>query len=442
MTKISIVGSGYVGLVTGAGLAEIGHDVVCVDLDQQRVDAINQGQVPFHEPGLREIVGRNSGVRLHATTDLMSAIQQSKITFIAVGTPSRLDGSIDLSQVLGAAKGIGEAIRTSKSRHIVVTKSTVLPGTTQESIIPALEKASTKKAGEGFNVGVNPEFLTEGSAVSDFLEPDRIVIGAFDDHVAREIRGIYSPLGDVPTVLTKPGTAEMIKYVSNTLLATLISFSNEIANLAEVLDGVDVVDVMEGVHNSRYLTTSDSKAAITSFLEAGSGFGGSCLPKDTRAMVALGQNLGIETPLLDAVLDVNHHRPDRVLGILRRHIPELTGRTVLVLGLSFKPDTDDVRESPAIPIVEGLLTEGARVLVHDPLVQADSMPPSWRGRVEHRPVLKPALEEAEAVVLVTKWDEYRRLPETLSEIARSPVIIDTRRLLRADSVSAYDGIGR
>jgi UDPglucose 6-dehydrogenase/GDP-mannose 6-dehydrogenase len=442
MSNVSIVGSGYVGLVTGAGLAEIGHDVVCVDLDQSRVDAINQGQVPFHEPGLGELLGRHSGKRLHATTDLRSAIHQSNITFIAVGTPSRSDGSIDLSQVLAAAQGIGEAIRTSTKQHIVLTKSTVVPGTTQESIVPALEKASGKRVGEGFQVGVNPEFLTEGSAVSDFLQPDRIVIGAFDDQVAKEIRELYAPLGDIPAVLTKPGTAELIKYASNTLLATMISFSNEMANLAEELDGVDIVDVMEGVHNSRYLTSSGSKAAITGFLEAGCGFGGSCLPKDTRALVALGRHLGIETPLLSAVLEVNQHRAERVLRILRRHIPELSSRTVLVLGLSFKPDTDDVRESPAIPIVERLLTDGARVLVHDPMVGVGSMPPSWQGHVEHRSDLKSALKEAEAVILVTKWDEYRHLPETLAEIGHSPVIIDGRRFLSADSSPDYDGIGR
>lgn len=442
MKRVSIVGSGYVGLVTGAGLAEFGHEVVCVDVDDERIATINEGRIPFHEPGLEELVRKHSGGRLRGDTNLAAAVEGSDITFIAVGTPSLPDGAIDLSHVISAAQGIGEILRGKDSRHLVVTKSTVVPGTTASVIIPTLESASGSRAGDGFSVAVNPEFLTEGSAVDDFLRPDRIVIGANEPAAADEIEELYAPLTDVPFVVTTPSTAEFIKYASNALLATMISFSNELSNLSEAIDDVDIVDVMRGVHNSRYLKTGDSMAAITSFLEAGCGFGGSCLPKDTGALIAHGDTLGVGMPLLKAVIDTNSGRAEALLEILRRHHGNLHQLPVTVLGLAFKPDTDDTRESPSFAIVDRLLGSGARVRVHDPAVSDDALPAHWRGQVVYQRDIESALTDTRAVIIVTRWEEYKGLPNILERMGISPLVIDGRRMLSPDSVAKYDGIGR
>jgi UDPglucose 6-dehydrogenase/GDP-mannose 6-dehydrogenase len=441
MTRVAMVGTGYVGLVTGACLAALGHEVVCVDLAPERVEAINSGRTPIHEPGLDELIDQSGG-RLRATLDLSEAVAATEMIFIAVGTPSREDGSIDLGQVIEAARGIGQALVGSPEYHVVVVKSTVVPGATREMILPALEEGSGMRSGVDFGVAVNPEFLTEGTAVVDFLRPDRIVIGAEESEVAKRVADLYRPLGEVTTIITTPTTAELIKYASNTLLATMISFSNEMADLASAVGDVDIVEVMAGVHSSRYLTTDGLTAPISSFLEAGCGFGGSCLPKDTRALISEGRARGVALPLLEAVLRTNQERAGRVIDLLLRHYPDLVGRKVSVLGLAFKPDTDDTRESPAFPVVERLLGAGALVTVHDPVVPAGSLPPAWGDRVQSAGDLAEALTEAEAVVLITAWDPYRRLPQLFSDLGISPLVVDGRRLLSPASVEYYEGIGR
>jgi UDPglucose 6-dehydrogenase/GDP-mannose 6-dehydrogenase len=405
------------------------------------VQAINSGTTPIHEPGLDELVAQ-SGDRLRATLDLKAAVGSSEIVFVAVGTPSRGDGSIDLGQVVEASRGIGDVLAGSSDCRIVVVKSTVVPGTTRETIIPALEESSGMRSGVDFGVAVNPEFLTEGTAVVDFLRPDRIVVGTEDSEVAKRVSDLYRPLGEVPTIITTLSTAELIKYASNTLLATLISFSNEMADLASSVGDIDIVEVMAGVHSSRYLTTDGLTAPISSFLEAGCGFGGSCLPKDTRALIAEARVRGVELPLLEAVLRTNQERAGRVVDLLLRHFPDLVGRRVTVLGLAFKPDTDDTRESPAFPVVERLFEAGARVTVHDPVVPVGSLPPAWADRVEFCSDLGAAAAGAEAVVLITAWDHYRRLPQLLSELGISPLVVDGRRLLSPAAVDKYEGVGR
>jgi UDPglucose 6-dehydrogenase len=444
--KVSVVGLGYVGAVTGACLAELGHEVVCVDLDEGKVRQIQDGQAPVFEAGLGELIGKHAGGRLEATGDLHAAVAGSDLTLIAVGTP--FDGrEIDLEAVRNATREIGAALRHKAKYHVVVVKSTVVPGTTRDVVCPLLEEASGKKIGDDLGVGMNPEFLTEGEAVDDFMAPDRLVLGGTDGRVHERLGELYAAFPEeIPRVYTNTTTAETIKYASNAMLATAISFANEIADLCALLDDADVVDVMHGVHLSRYLTplAADGSAVLAplaAFFEAGCGFGGSCLPKDLRALVARGAQLGRNLPVLEATLQTNDRRPDELVGVVSRHL-ELSGARVTVLGLAFKPDTDDVRESPAAPIITRLLAEGAAVTVHDPVVR--ELPEelvAQRDRITVAPSREEAVREADAIVLVTRWDEYNELPRLLDGLEPAPLFVDGRRMLDKRSVPRYAGIG-
>ncbi len=442
--RVSILGAGYVGLVTGAGLAQKGHDVVCVDVDARKIEQIAAGRSPIFEPGLDELIARHVGRRLRATTATHDAVLESDLTFIAVGTPLR-DGHLDLDAVRSAAALIGDALALKSSYHVVVVKSTVVPGTTAGEVRAILESSSEKRAGDDFGLAVNPEFLTEGQAVEDFLVPDRIVLGGIDERSVDALEQLYAGFStEIPRVRTSTATAEMIKYASNALLATMISFSNEIANLCAAIGGVDAVEVQRGLHLSRYLTTATEaglvEAGIVPFLEAGCGFGGSCLPKDVRALIAEGEGLGLPMRMLRAVIETNETQPDEVLRLLERELGGLRGRRVTVLGLAFKPDTDDVRESPAVPIVERLLDRGAAVAIHDPIVSR--LPEALtRDGVRLSSELEASLREADAVVLVTRWSHYEELPALLSRLDPQPLFLDGRRMLDPRRVSRYVGIG-
>ena len=444
--RVSIVGAGYVGLVTGACLADWGHDVVLVDHDAARVEAISAGSNPIHEAGLSDLLTRNVGVRLRATADIHGAVTGSDMTLIAVGTPSSPDG-IDLSGVLSAAQAVGAALGEKNGHHTVVVKSTVVPGTTDGVVTATVETASGRRAGEGLGVGMNPEFMTEGRAVRDFVTPDRLVLGASDPRTHDALLELYAPVSNtVPRLLTNTRTAEMIKYASNALLATMISFANEMANLCEEFGGVDVVDVMEGLHASDYLSPFGPdgeriRAPITAFLEAGCGFGGSCLPKDLRALIAEADRRGRPVPVLRAVLETNEQRADEMLRKLEAALGGVQGRSVTVLGVAFKPDTDDVRESPAIPIVHRLVARGACVTLHDPVVK--EVPVALDSdAVVMQADLARAVEGSDAVVLVTRWDDYLELPAVLAGVAPAPVVLDCRRLLEPAALPNYVGIGR
>ena len=446
MTRLAIVGAGYVGLVTGACLARTGVGVVCVDLDPDRVAVINSGKSPFHEPGLDDLLARTAGHGLTATTDLAAAVVGADLVMLAVGTPSR-DGAIDLTQVREAARLVGGLLHTAATYSVVVVKSTVVPGTTRDIITPILEAASGKTAGRDFGVGVNPEFLTEGTAVDDFAHPDRVVVGVDDDERSGEIIALlYAAFPGVPVVHVNTATAEMIKYASNTLLATMISFTNELANLGAAIGGVDAVDVMRGVHTSRYLTTlvdgSPVKAAITSFLGAGTGYGGSCLPKDTQALIARGAELGQEMRLLRAVEAVNHDQATELVALVERAVGSLTGARIAVLGLSFKPDTDDVRESPAFRVIPALVERGASVIAHDPIAIGPARRVLGDLPVRYEGDLAAALDAADAVVIVTGWRDYERVPVIIAERHPAVPVIDGRRMLDPESVERYSGIGR
>ena len=442
--KVTIVGTGYVGLVTGACLADAGHQVTCVDVDQAKVDAIESGKAFLYEPGLQEVLDRCAGTRLRATLDLRAAVRRSEITMLAVGTPST-DGEIDLGFVEAASRQIGEALRDHGDPHVVVVKSTVVPGTTSELVGPVVERASGRRIGEGLGLAMNPEFLREGNAVEDFVSPDRIVLGVADALAEEKLRDLYAPFACPDVVVTNPRTAEAIKYASNAVLATLISFSNEIGNLVARLPDVDVRDVMAGVHLDRRWSPilEDGRRVrpgVVAYLEAGCGFGGSCFPKDVAALGAFGRSVGADTRMLDAILDINAAQPGVVLDLLRRGLGELSGQRVTVLGVAFKPGTDDVRESPSLRLIADLVANGAHVTAFDPEARET-------GRMALDPAvdvaddLAEALVGADAVVLMTSWPAFSGLAGLLAEHAAPPLVVDGRRMLRPDDFARYAGVG-
>jgi UDPglucose 6-dehydrogenase len=439
--KISIIGTGYVGLVTGAGLAERGHDVICVDVDPERVAALNRAESPIFETGLEELLRKNAGRNLKATTDLAGAVQESEITFIAVGTPFN-GKTIDLSAVLTAGQQIGAILKEKADYHVVVVKSTVVPGTTDQKLLPVLEKTSGKKAGRDFGLGMNPEFLSEGEAVQEFMFPDRIVIGGIDTRTTEKLEQVYASFPDAPRIRTNTRTAEMIKYASNALLANLVSFANEQANLGEAIGQIDIVEVMNGVCASQYFRSrgEDGLPLATAFLRAGCGFGGSCLPKDLKALIARGGEVGQPMQLLEAILAINKDQPKKLLALLEKHWPNLKGVRITVLGLSFKPGTSDVRESPAFPLIQELLMRKASVKAYDPAAmnEARKILPTAVKLCEN---LESAISDADAVVVVTAWKEFSALPGLLKGSEPQPLLVDGRRMFAKESVARYEGIG-
>ncbi|MEA5451384.1 UDP-glucose/GDP-mannose dehydrogenase family protein [Leptolyngbya sp. CCNP1308] len=443
--KVSVVGTGYVGLVSGTCLAEKGHEVVCVDIDQAKVDQINQGIPPIYEAGLEDMLKANVGTRLRATTDLRTAVMESQISLIAVGTPFRGD-EIDLRFIETVARQIGEVLKDKADYHVVVVKSTVVPGTTDEVVLSILEEASGKKAGADFGVGMNPEFLKEGEAIPDFMYPDRIVLGGIDDRTLTVMREMYSPFEGVDQLETNCKTAEMIKYTANSLLATMISFANEIGNLCAAVGGVDVMEVTKGVHLDKRLTPilpSGERIVptFTTYIEAGCGFGGSCFPKDVKALNAYGAKKGMPMQLLNAVIDVNAVQYKQVMTRLAKHFPNLDAVRVAVLGLAFKPGTDDMRESPAIPIVQELLAGSAKVKAFDPVATHEAQKIFENQPIQYCDTLAETVQDVDVVLLLTRWNDFKALPELLAGVANPPLVIDGRRMLDKHAFARYEGIG-
>lgn len=416
--KVCVVGTGYVGLVSGAGLASVGHAVVCVDRREEVVAAIRAGRSPIHEDGLEALLA--AGVaegRLSASTDLAESVAGADVILVAVGTPSA-DGRIDLSQIRAASAEIGRAIRGRTDSPSIVVKSTVLPGTTDTVVRGELESASglTHAAG-GFGLGMNPEFLREGRAVPDFVRPDRIVFGADDPRTLGRLRELYAPWA-VDKLETNTRTAEAIKYANNCLLALQISAVNELANAAAAAGGIDFRAVVAGVSADRRWspTLADGsrvRPGILDYLIPGCGFGGSCFPKDLEAMRTFCADHGVPPRVLQAVLDVNAAQPGRVATALGQRLGGLGGKRVLVLGTAFKPDTDDIRLSAARPVIAGLVAAGAQVFAHDPIA-LNAATREWAdlGFVAVSD-WQTAAAESDAVVLVTAWPEYLALPDRL-----------------------------
>ena len=441
--KISIVGTGYVGLVSGACLAELGHQVVCVDVDPRKIDMILTKNPPIYERGLQELLDRNVPGRLTATTDLKKAVLESELSMIAVGTP--FDGTvIDLKYIRNVAAEIGAVLRQKPGYHMVVVKSTVVPGTTTDVVTPILEEASGKKAGRDFGVGMNPEFLREGEAIEDFMNPDRIVLGGIDERSIDALNELYSVFPDADIVRTDPRTAEMIKYTANSLLATLISFSNEIANLCAA-QKVDVAEVMKGVHLDRRFSPILAQGervtpGLISYLWPGAGFGGSCFPKDVKALIAHGESGGVDMQLLRSVIDVNTRQPQKMIEMLEKGVGKIDGMDVTVLGVAFKPGTDDIRESPSIPVIQALAAKGAKVTAFDPVARKEAEH-VLGSTVVFRDSLAEAINGAKAILLMTAWPEFKGLPNLIGMAEDAALVIDGRRMLYKTSVSNYAGIG-
>jgi len=431
--KVTVVGTGYVGLVIGACLAETGNDVICADVDSGKIDGLRQNRLPIHEPGLEPLVARNQrDGRLEFTTDVGAAIERSDVIFIAVGTPPDEDGSADLQHVLEVARAIGQHMNRSK---VIVTKSTVPVGTA-ERVRAEIAKHTTT----AFHICANPEFLKEGAAVEDFMKPDRVVVGVDSEDAAEIVGQLYAPFVRTgnPIIFMDLPSAEVTKYAANAMLATRISFMNQIAQLCDMV-GADVTLVRKGIGTDRRIGPA--------FLFPGPGYGGSCFPKDVKALIRTGQDRGVPLDILQAVEAANE-RQKRVLfeKLARRLGDGLRDATVAVWGLAFKAETDDVRESPALVLVEQLLAAGARVRVHDPAALASARR-SLGNRVTYAKHAYDAVEGAAALAIVTEWLEYRNPDfERIKRALTRPLIVDGRNLYDPQRMATlgfiYESIGR
>lgn len=419
--KISVIGSGYVGSVTAACFSEVGHEVVCVDIDKKKMDQINAGISPIYEEGLEELLQKYAGKSLTATTDYEYAITNTDISFICVGTPSAEDGSIDLSIVRAATASIAAVLAKKEGYHVVVVKSTVVPETTEKFVLPILEEISGKIAGKDFGVAMNPEFLREGKAVYDFMHPDKIVVGAIDKKSGDLVSELYRTF-KCEVTCTSLSTAEMIKYANNSLLATKISFANEIGNICKRLN-VDTYEVMEAVGK-------DSRISPR-FLNSGAGFGGSCFPKDVKALIGKAKEIGYSPDLLESVIAVNEKQPILMTEILQKKIGSLAGKKIAVLGLAFKNDTDDIRESRAIPVIAELLRLGAEISAYDPMA-TENMKRIF-PTIEYSEKAKDALKSADACLVMTEWDEFKQLDSEF-EGMKEKIVIDGRRIIKAKNI--------
>jgi len=426
--NISVIGTGYVGLPAGAGFAKHGHNVTCVDIDEEKVEKINSGECPIYEEGLPELLDEVvSEGKLDATTDTVTAVKNADIVLLAVGTPMDKEGNINLDYILQASEDVAEGMKEREGYQTVVVKSTVVPTTTEEKVIPILEQ-SGKKAGEDFGVCMNPEFLREGTALNDFLEPDRIVIGEIDERSGEELEKIYSDF-DAPVMRTSLRAAELIKYASNSLLATKISFINEIGNLCKEL-GIDVYEVADGVGLDHRINRD--------FLDSGAGFGGSCFPKDVRALIKFMEENGENPRILENTIKVNKNQKTRLVEQLQNHYPDLTGKTITVLGLSFKPGTDDIRQSPAIDIISELKGLGAEVKAYDP--KAVENMKEKHPDIEYTSSYEEALKEADAGLIVTDWEEFNEISRGDLQEMKNNILLEGKRINNLEIKEKLEGI--
>ncbi|OJI06307.1 hypothetical protein BK004_04035 [bacterium CG10_46_32] len=429
--RLSIIGAGYVGLVSGAAFAEFGHDVIIMDIDRERIAKLQRGIVPIHEPGLDRLLDKNSD-RISYTSNMEEAVREADIHFICVWTPPLEDGSADLSAVRAVARELGKQfVKLKVKTPIIVTKSTVPVGTGV-----AIQRLVRQSYKGDFSVVSNPEFLRESQAVADMLRPDRIVVGSNDPDAAKTIAGVYHDV-NAPIIMTDLATAEMIKYAANAFLATKISFINEVANICEIV-GADVERVAEGIgHDPRI-----GKA----FLKAGMGYGGSCFPKDVRALHQFSNASGYDFKLLKSVIEVNEQQRQMIVDKVNKHLKILNGKNILVLGLAFKAHTDDVRESGALDIIERLQIQGANITAFDPLALLNA-----KKKLNDLVILVGNAHEgavgADAIIVATEWPDFKELDwERIQSVMRKPLIIDGRNLLDPSEMRKlkfiYEGVGR
>jgi len=422
--SISIVGTGYVGLCTAVGFASRGYKVVASTHDPEKAELINKGVPPFFEYGLEEMLQKvvKKGY-LKCVLDREEAVLNTGITIISVSTPSQPDGSIDLRFIESSAREIGEALNKKDAYHLVVVKSTVVPGTTENMVKPSIEEGSGKRCGVDFGLCMNPEFLREGSALYDTLHPDRVIIGEHDEKSGDILESLYRDfLGEeMPSMIrTNLPTAELIKYANNAFLATKISFINTIANICEKIPGADVTVIAQGVGLDKRINPL--------FLRAGLGYGGSCFPKDVKALISFSKSLGYSPVLFKAVEDVNNVQPYRAVRLAKKLVGDLAGKRVAVLGLAFKPETDDMREAVSIKVISKLLDEGASVVAYDPkaFVNARYV---FGDRIEYARSSIDCLKDAECCIVVTEWEEFKQLePGDFIKYMKNPLVIDGRRI--------------
>lgn len=430
---IAVIGTGYVGLVTGACFAEFGVDVTCVDIDGDKIARLSAGEMPIYEPGLEQLVTKDmqSG-RLRFTTDIKQAVEQALVIFLAVGTPPKSDGSPDLSFVEAAATSVAEHMNGYK---VIVTKSTVPIGTGEW-----LRKLIREKQKSRLNFGIvsNPEFLREGAAINDFMRPDRVVIGSRDEEAIAIMRDLYRPLYliEAPFVITSLEAAELTKYAANAFLATKISFINEIANMCESI-GCDVHDVARAIGMDRRIGNK--------FLHAGPGFGGSCFPKDTQALASVARQFGRDSLIVDAVIEVNRKQRQAMVPKIEKLVGELKGKTIAILGLAFKPETDDMREAPAVDIIKALIERGAKVVAYDPVAMGEAA--KVLPKVQYVEDEYAAVADADALVFVTEWNQFRALDmKRIHDLMKSPRIADLRNIYQPEDMRElgfeYVGVGR
>ena len=428
--NLCVIGTGYVGLVTGVVFADLGNEVICVDKNEEKIALLRAGVMPIYEPGLEEMVARNADEgRLHFTSDLSSAVRKSDVVFIAVGTPPKEDGETDLSQVEAAARGIAGAMDRYK---VVVNKSTVPVGT-GDFVRNVIETNRVRNV--DFDVVSNPEFLREGSAITDTLCPDRIVIGAPNQVVAMKILELYAPL-ERPMIITDVASAEMIKYASNAFLATKITFANAIANLCETV-GADVTQVAKGMGLDNRIGPA--------FLQAGIGYGGSCFPKDTRSLLHTSEKFGCPFPLLSATIRTNDEQPLRFIGRMREAMGTFEGKKVAVLGLAFKANTDDIRDAKSLDVIQALLAGGAQVTAYDPIAMENTK--RVYPQIGYAKNAFEAAEGADAVVVVTEWNEFKQINlERLKAAMAGSLVFDGRNLYEPAKMKrlgfTYHGVGR
>ncbi|MDD5435312.1 MAG: UDP-glucose/GDP-mannose dehydrogenase family protein [Nitrospira sp.] len=431
--NITVVGAGYVGLVTGACFAEFGINVTCVDMDKNKVDLLTKGIAPFYEPGLEELMRKNMNEgRLEFSNNTAEAVKDSEVIFIAVGTPSRKDGSADLSYVDSVARTVGENLNGYK---VVVTKSTVPVGTGER-----IKKIIQDMGGnDQFDIVSNPEFLREGSAIGDFMRPDRVVIGTSSDRAVSKMKDLYRPLYliETPFIITDVETSEMIKYASNVFLATKISYINEIANLCEKV-GADVQIVAKAMGFDGRIGSK--------FLHPGPGYGGSCFPKDARALLQIAESHGYDFKIVRDVIEVNNAQRERMIEKIEHALRGIEGKTIAILGLSFKPNTNDIREAPALDIITGLTSRGAHVKVFDPAAMADAREVLGQS-VTYCNDAYDAATGTDAVVLITEWNQFRNLGlDKLKELMKHPIFIDMRNVYEPERMRKngfdYYSVGR
>jgi UDPglucose 6-dehydrogenase len=433
LMHIAVIGSGYVGLVTGACFAEFGVDVTCVDIDEQKIKRLSDGVIPIYEPGLEQLVMKNVHAgRLRFTTDIKAAVEEALVIFLAVGTPPLEDGSADLQHVEAVGKSIARYMNGYK---VIVTKSTVPIGTGERLRKLIRENQVTRT---NFGIVSNPEFLREGAAIDDFMRPDRVVIGSRDDEAIAIMRDLYRPLFliETPFVITSLEAAELSKYAANAFLATKISFINEVANLCDNI-GCDVHDVARAMGMDRRIGNK--------FLHPGPGYGGSCFPKDTRALASVAREYGATSAIVDSVIAVNARQREQMITKIETLVGEVNGKSITVLGLSFKPETDDMREAPAVDIIRSLVGKGASVTAYDPVSMDEArklMPELKFAQDEYT-----AVQGADALIFVTEWNQFRALNmERIRGLMKSPKIADLRNIYEPSAMREmgfdYIGVGR